>query len=300
MAYDPNQNPEDKRRIRQQYRGLMVDDDGNTLKASNYTTEQLVETVHRADEIFQGVRAPGEATLDSNLLLMMSNMGAAKARAMKAGGASFDIDDFVARLLSVMASGDPDESGAPGPLDWEIVGRKALAVSRRAPAMDFMLGPLQVEQKKRAAKQRAKLDKNKADEQKPQEMREEDIQRSENETTKNVIMIKELLEAQGQVNLFRFIINPNDFAQSVENMFHLSFLIRDGECAMEIEDGEPVVYICERPSQEDYEQGLKKQQLVLEFDMETWEEAIKTFNITDPMIPQRRKAQKAAGNKWYG
>jgi hypothetical protein len=46
------------------------------------------------------------------------------------------------------------------------------------------------------------------------------------------------------VNLFRFIINPDDFAQSVENMFHLSFLIRDGECAMEIEDGEPVVCEC--------------------------------------------------------
>jgi len=44
------------------------------------------------------------------------------------------------------------------------------------------------------------------------------------------------------VNLFRFVINPNDFAQSVENLFYLSFLIRDGECALEIEeDGEPVI-----------------------------------------------------------
>ena len=44
------------------------------------------------------------------------------------------------------------------------------------------------------------------------------------------------------MNLFRFITNPNDFAQSVENLFYLSFLIRDGECALEIEeDGEPVI-----------------------------------------------------------
>jgi hypothetical protein len=54
------------------------------------------------------------------------------------------------------------------------------------------LGPLQVEQKKRAAKQRSKLEKNKSEEQKPQEVREEDIQRSENETTKNVIMVRDL------------------------------------------------------------------------------------------------------------
>jgi hypothetical protein len=50
------------------------------------------------------------------------------------------------------------------------------------------------------------------------------------------------VEQNGPVNLFRFVINPNDFAQSVENLFYLSFLIRDGECALEIEeDGEPVI-----------------------------------------------------------
>lgn len=46
------------------------------------------------------------------------------------------------------------------------------------------------------------------------------------------------------MNLFRFVVNPNDFAQSVENIFYLSFLIRDGLCALEIDEkGEPI--ICE-------------------------------------------------------
>jgi hypothetical protein len=49
------------------------------------------------------------------------------------------------------------------------------------------LGPLAVEQKKRAVGKRARFEKNEADERKPQELREEDIARSENETTKNVI-----------------------------------------------------------------------------------------------------------------
>ena len=37
---------------------------------------------------------------------------------------------------------------------------------------------------------RAKLEKNKDEEQKPQELKEEDIQRSENETTKNVAVVR--------------------------------------------------------------------------------------------------------------
>lgn len=44
------------------------------------------------------------------------------------------------------------------------------------------------------------------------------------------------------INIFKLIVNPNNFAQSVENMFYLSFLIRDGKVAFETtEEGEPVV-----------------------------------------------------------
>ena len=98
----------------------------------------------------------------------------------------------------------------------------------------------------------------------PQQITEEDIQRSENETTKNVANVRQrspstrlwpnyfltsnqiqrILEANGAVNLFRFIINPDDFAQSVENLFYLSFLIRDGSCSLEVDSGEPMICTC--------------------------------------------------------
>lgn len=46
----------------------------------------------------------------------------------------------------------------------------------------------------------------------------------------------------GTINLFRFVINPDDFGQSVENLFYLSFLIRDGSCAFEVDEhSEPVI-----------------------------------------------------------
>jgi hypothetical protein len=118
------------------------------------------------------VSAPQEATLDSAFLLTASNMHAAKARAMKAGAGAFDIDDFVSKLITFMggrrggggggggtgpkdrrdrerqADGDYDEDvddeeeeeddEDDEPLNWERIGRKALAKSRRIPVMDFM------------------------------------------------------------------------------------------------------------------------------------------------------------------
>jgi hypothetical protein len=88
--------------------------------------------------------------LDSRVLLDYTHTTAAKARAMKSGQGAFDIDDFVSKLITFMGGRKPlddklpEESDAEevddgdAPLDWDKIGRKALAKSRRVPVMDFM------------------------------------------------------------------------------------------------------------------------------------------------------------------
>lgn len=313
IAYDPDQDPEEKRHLRRDYRTLHKETTEDT-NPNDLTADQLVDKVHRADDLFNRVKGTSEATLDSAFLLAATQMGAAKARAMKSGAGAFDVDDFVARLITFMGGRKgvamPDDSDSDvveehyddTPLDWDRIGRRAIAKSHRVPVMDFMLGPLSIEQKKRAVAKRAKLEKDKRDMKKPQEITEDDITRSENETTKNVAALEKILTQQeGAINLFRFIVNPNDFGQSVENMFYLSFLIRDGKVALDIsEEGEPIVFVCEQPSEEDYGAGLRKQQLVMEFDMATWRRAIEVFNIRESIVPQRAKSEMRIGQKWYG
>ncbi|KAK7053403.1 hypothetical protein VNI00_004029 [Paramarasmius palmivorus] len=323
LAYDPDQDPDEKRAVRKGYREFDKKFEGNTQK----TTEWLIEGVKQSDDLFkrgepqkciikrrvidlQAVKNPGEATLDSSLLVRLTTSAHQNARNLKSGSGAFDVDDFLSKLVTFMGGrkmnqrnpnfedGDDDNDT---PLEWEKIGRKALAKSRRVPVVGFMLGPLSIEQKKRAAVKRAKLEKNKADEKRPQEIKEEDISRSANETTKNVAIIANKLEETGEINLFRFVVNPNDFAQSVENLFYLSFLIRDGKVAMETNaEGEPVIYLCSPPTQSDFEDGLRKRQLVFEFDMATWKRAIEVFDLKEPIIPQREKAKMRIGDKWYG
>ncbi|KZT43484.1 hypothetical protein SISSUDRAFT_1057496 [Sistotremastrum suecicum HHB10207 ss-3] len=282
-----------------------------------FTTEDMNDTLDKANTLFQQVETPQDAALDSRLLVIMSDMNATKAKSMKHDTGGFDADDFVARLITFMG-GHQDVDVNPsqpnnsqemedeevGSLEWEKIGRKALAKSRRVPMMSFMLGPLSIEAKVRTVKQRAKLDKKAAEEVKPQELGEGDIQRSENETTKNVAMLEDILATHGvKVNVFRFIVNPESFGQTVENMFYLSFLIRDGKCALEWSEGEnpePVIYTCDPPTEDDYKQDLRKRQLVFELDMATWTRAIEVFNITEPMIPTRPESKQRFGNKWYG
>ena len=68
---------------------------------------------------------------------------------MKSGTGTFDVDDFVTKLVSYMGGrkrlNEEDlekhmdgEDNVDMALDWSKIGRKAMAKSRRVPAMGFM------------------------------------------------------------------------------------------------------------------------------------------------------------------
>ncbi|KAG1826403.1 Nse4 C-terminal-domain-containing protein [Suillus variegatus] len=118
---------------------------------------------------------------------------------------------------------------------------------------------------------------------------------SDDELRMRVDEICRLLDTVEAINLFRLIINPCDFGQSVENIYHLSFLVHDGTCSFQVaENGEPLVACCQPCPHEECAEGIKHNQLVMEFDMATWRRAIDIFDIRHPFIPHR--ASRPAGS----
>ena len=73
------------------------------------------------------------------------------------------------------------------------------------------------------------------------QLKEKDIERQENETTRCVKMIYDILNEKRSINFFEFIINPESFGQTIENLFYLSFLIRDGKAVIDDESGQPIL-----------------------------------------------------------
>jgi hypothetical protein len=57
-----------------------------------------------------------------------------------------------------------------------------------------------------------------------------------------VLMDKHSVHAKGGVDYWKFVVNPRSFGQTIENMFYVSFLIRDGKAGITIDDdGLPAV-----------------------------------------------------------
>ncbi|KAG8760432.1 nuclear protein [Serendipita sp. 396] len=302
MGYDPDQTTEEKRALRAKYRKILSHQEEQRVDLANLKIEDILQSQQRANEYFKHVKAPQEATLDSKVMLQNAEMGAAMARAMKHDADAFDVDDFISELVLFM--GGPSQDAPPGdeddpaedisqPLEWEKIGLRAYLCSRKAPSMDFMVGPLSLEVKERKKTTRARLEKDKRDEIKPQELRDDEIQRSENETTKMVRLVAQKLSEidENGVNFFEFVINPQSFAQSIENIFYVSFLVRDGKAAVfpHDETGLLTLYPSE-PLQEEERGDEQKKQAVFKLTAQTWKDATELFNLdTSKHIPHRNR-----------
>ena len=276
--------------------------------------------VRVGDELYSKVKAPSDGLLDSRFLLNLSDMGAEMTRNMRIEADAFDTDEYLHRIarfiggqVSLGASrgaarigaGDDSElvTGDIDAWDWDRLGEVAARHTRRAPVPEFLLGPLQVTPKHRRVTRTSRLETD-AEQVAPQQLGAEDIARGENETSRLVLDIDRRLEAcsgEEGICLFRFALNPESFSNSVENLFYISFLIRDGKAAIiETDDGDPLLMRSEEPTEEDRAAGLTRRQLVIELDMPTWRALIELYNGREPMIPTRKSQASTSRSRWYG
>jgi non-structural maintenance of chromosomes element 4 len=101
-------------------------------------------------------------------------------------------------------------------------------------------------------------------------LKEGDIKQQENATDKMVRFVGQLLHQHSPINLFEFVINPRSFGQTIENIFYLSFNVRDARAKIELDARKlPIVSYIETLSEE--ERSGDNKQCVLEMTMDQWE-----------------------------
>ncbi|KAF2715539.1 Nse4-domain-containing protein [Pleomassaria siparia CBS 279.74] len=109
-------------------------------------------------------------------------------------------------------------------------------------------------------------------------------------------------DADPCVSLFDFVVNPKSFGQTVENIFYVSFLIKEGNLkVLHDNDGLPLLVPCQPHSLEEHrEQQVQKHQAIFSLDYRTWRNLIQAFDIKEPLIPHRieEEATVTAGG-WY-
>lgn len=300
-SYLQNQNKEERLRIRTGYRQLMGTLVEQKHDMINPESTSLTEALKTANDLNKDVKMPREGALDSATILMISNYGRMKVDNLKTDFLKFEPIEYAEKLISFVNQGQPRQSQdiAISYQGWINLGKASQKFFMKSPAFHFMTGSFERGEpvkKVRRAPDSQRLDKENLSDKAtvPKQMKSFDESDKSEATTAEVEKLLDLLQKLYRENernpicYFEFVLHPESFSQTVENMFYTSFLVRDGLANIILDDEKlPLIEPVQNPEQEKVRKSLPHKQAVVSLSPQEWKELVEVYKITDPLIPTR-------------
>ncbi|KAG8374900.1 hypothetical protein BUALT_Bualt10G0043700 [Buddleja alternifolia] len=113
---------------------------------------------------------------------------------------------------------------------------------------------------------------------------------------KNMAMMFDILRRTREVKLENLILNRNCFAQTVENLLTLSYLIKDGRAEIKVdEDGCHLVFPRNAPNGDAILSGeVSYSHFIFKFDFSDWKLMLKSVRVGEELMPHRNEVDEAS------
>ncbi|XP_008841366.1 EP300-interacting inhibitor of differentiation 3 [Nannospalax galili] len=291
------------RNIRRHYRQLIYCVQQNREDIVRTASESLTEALEEADVLFDCVSRTREAVLDAQFLVLASDLGKEKAKQLNSDMRFFNHITFCDVLFVFVGLNwmeaeceefsDCDDSIAS--FFWETVQKEATSWMLRAETFHYIFGSFKAEHSARKPrlehhKRSCKMEGN-GD--MPMKLKKLDLNANQETTEKEVERILGLLQTYFEkcpdvpVSYFEFVIDPNSFSRTVENIFYVSFIIRDGFARIRLDQDKLPILEPTNTSQVDEENdscSYGRKQGVISLSLQDWKNIISTFEISEAMI----------------
>ncbi|KAL8600518.1 hypothetical protein ACOMHN_005012 [Nucella lapillus] len=268
------------------------------------TGDGLQSTLERIEQNFGRVHTTREAVKDAENIRLLAEMQRQRMQGYDINLVRFLPGEFAENLkkYSVETLRGQGDRGALTTKTWNLLGQYCQKYFKKSPALHIMCGTFERGEvvKKVVARERKPKDTE------PGKTTELKQLESFNETSKNEATTKEVesvlqtlwhhYERNGRspICYFEFVMNPDSFGQSVENIFYVSFLARDGYVQLDLDDdGLPVLEPMEGSTEDRKNEGKSRQQIIISITPAEWKEIVETFKISEPLIKSRASQTKS-------
>lgn len=301
---DEEQRREEHRRakliikeLRQHQQQLEAEKD----EAVNCRSQVLADHFKKAENNLTKASTADQALLDAQIFLRLGEYSKKQAAQLQMGLQTFDVKTFTDNLVVFMrgssADGEVEEVSENPTLDFAKLGHSVWYCQRKVASVDFMLGNEPVENVTPVAeRKKAKRVKKGAVAVKPDDLRSGEVQQTE--TDRQVAEMKRELAKRKQCNYWLFVIDPNSFSRSIENIFHSSFLVKDRLASIDFKVEPPMIrYIDPRETEEgrgQVREGPQKQsEFIMSFSHNMYLEMIRKHQIRQCILPPKRRQSSA-------
>uniref|UniRef100_A0A1Q3F028 Non-structural maintenance of chromosomes element 4 n=1 Tax=Culex tarsalis TaxID=7177 RepID=A0A1Q3F028_CULTA len=223
-----------------------------------------------------------EVLMDAQVIKMSHDVVHAAMQRM--GNSEFADDELVGVILTTF---DNDE----GVQDWDKITREAASVFRMTKHTQSLYGTFDaeatpVQKVARQRTQRQRVDYGQA--KKPETV--DKLQKKEKTAQKLNVIFAQIIELyqkrhETPIPYFELICDPEDFMNTVDNAFQISFLIRDGRVALLTDQNhEPLIRPTTQREADQGKQMSETTQAILGLNPKKWREIVEKFQVDEPML----------------
>ncbi|XP_027351074.1 non-structural maintenance of chromosomes element 4 homolog A-like [Abrus precatorius] len=230
------QTPKGRRGIRSRYLAVtnMINDERDEIARPD--TDKFDFIFNEVESLHQLVTKPREQVADAKALLDITKSLVMFVKSNATGGLT--PSGFVTHILEKFGGqGGPSNSAedcSRNSIAWNDIGVAVSHVFRGASGCSTMIGPTDAKIKERKVVNRRNRER--TTELTRPEVLGEDSREDSTGTDKNMLTMFNILRINKIVKLENLVLNRNSFAQTVENLFALSFLVKDGRAEIKVNE----------------------------------------------------------------
>jgi len=303
------QTDDEKRKVRKRIRDMYEKLKNNKDKfASGTDNEGISAIMNEANDVLKEVKGTHEAMEDAKMFRLLCQLVREMSEDTNTNEKKFHVDEYAANIgRSINASTDKGNIVKTTKRQLITMGQRLNCKFRRTPSFSFILGAIDTEagEDKPARQRERRVDRQRT----MAPTKTAIVERSQADgqmTDKLVTSTKRILEqhykqnGKKPVNYFRFVIDPHSFGNTVENMFHVSFLVKQRLVQLSVDDtiGLPVLEpVSARSGVADGDGDSVKNQAIISISFADWEELKEALDITDATIVHDEELRKAVMKK---
>lgn len=237
-----------------------------------------------------------QALLDAQIFHQLGEYSKRQAAQLQTGLQTYDVKTYTDNLVLLMQDANEDALEGPGEsatvLNFHDLGNSVWQCWLTIPSIDFMHGNGLVGEVTRAEKKKVRRAKKGVIAVKPSELKSHEVEQTE--TDRQVAEMRKELAKRKQCNYWIFVIDPNSYTRSIENVFHSSFLVKDTLAALDLKMEPPMIRYLDPEKRREAGAGdetgaaaQKHSQFILGFDRNVWHEVTNKYNIRRCLLPSK-------------
>ncbi|XP_039271565.1 non-structural maintenance of chromosomes element 4 homolog A-like [Styela clava] len=292
-------------KIRQEYRKLISEVQDKKEEFVKPESGDLLDRVKKANSLFQRVKSTREGALDSRFMALSVSIAGQTTNQLQTDLVAFQPEEFMEKLVTRMDGryiGEEEDEVHITSEGWENFGQySSKFFSSVNPVLNVMSGTFEHSALRRRHTQSDPIDNDTGTKTQPQHLThfEGDRKEATPEEIERVLGVIQQMYEQDPVPIdyFELVVNPDSFGHTIENMFHMAFLVKDGFVRVFLNENQIPVVEPVNQNEEDNTQTEKKcNQVMVSMSMDEWREIIDIYELggrapfiepSEPKSPER-------------